>query len=159
MAQVRAIVVLTIFNTMMAHWGASGAKTFRVHHQKRNYTDADKACKTKNQSDHLAKIRNADDLQLAKNISNTTNGMKYWTSLHVWIGDWKWSDNNTAGIQLIDVVNNFNRTEAQSKEPRKLCCMVTHDTLLECTNCSEEHAFICEDFQESNFTQVDTNSR
>ena len=63
------------------------------------------------------------------------------------IGDWKWSDNSTAGIQLIDVVNNFNRTEAQSKEPRKLCCMVTHDTLLECTNCSEEHAFICEDFQ------------
>ena len=55
-------------------------------------------------------------------------------------------------------MNNFNRTEAQSKEPRKLCCMVTHDTLLECTNCSEEHAFICEDFQGENDDEIQSSN-
>ncbi|XP_022787743.1 uncharacterized protein LOC111327749 isoform X2 [Stylophora pistillata] len=158
MAQVRAMVVLTILNSLVAHCGSSGEKIFRVYHQKLNYTEADKACRIKNYDDYLAKIKTTNDLQLAKNKSNTTNGMKYWTGLNLWNGDWEWSDKKMAGIKLVDIVKNLNRTEALSKKPRKFCCLVTHDALLECTNCSEEHAFICEDFQESNFTQVDVNS-
>ncbi|XP_022808371.1 insulin-like growth factor 1 receptor isoform X2 [Stylophora pistillata] len=148
MAQVRAMVVLTVLNSLVAHSGSSGAKIFRAYHQKMNYTEADKACRIKNYGDYLAKIKTTNDLQLARNISNTTNGMKYWMGLNLRNGDWEWSDKKMAGIKLVDIVKNLNRTEALSKEPRKFCCLVTHDALLECTNCSEKHAFICEDFQE-----------
>ena len=62
-------------------------------------------------------------------------------------GTWKWSDGKAAAGKLTDIVKNYNDTEALSMEPLIFCCVVTHDPFLECINCSEQHAFLCEDFQ------------
>ena len=50
-----------------------------VYNQKLNHTKADKECQLRHGL--LAKIRNREDLLLAKNISNTTNGIKHWIGL------------------------------------------------------------------------------
>ena len=69
---------------MFSRTDFSDAKTFRANHGKVNYTEADKACRSNDHRSHLAKIQTIEDLQLSKNISNTTNGIKYWTSLNIW---------------------------------------------------------------------------
>lgn len=50
-----------------------------VYNQKLNHTEADKECQLRHGL--LAKIRTTEDLLLAKNISNTTNGIKHWIGL------------------------------------------------------------------------------
>ncbi|XP_022787750.1 tyrosine-protein kinase receptor Tie-2-like [Stylophora pistillata] len=158
MTQVWTIVIFSFWGTILAHCDFSNAKTLRTSHGKVNYTEADKACKSNDHRSQLAKVQTIEDLQLAKNMSNTTNGIRYWTGLNIWNGTWKWSDGKMTGEQLVKIVKNYNDTKALSKEPKMFCCVVTHDALLECTNCSEKHAFLCEDFQENIFPQVDSNS-
>ncbi|PFX27301.1 Tyrosine-protein kinase transmembrane receptor ROR1 [Stylophora pistillata] len=158
MTEVWTIVVLTFLSANLARYDFSDTKAFRANQEKVNYTEADKACRSKDHRSHLAKIKTIEDLQMAKNVSNTTNGIKYWTGLNIWNGSLKWSDGKTAGEQLVKIVKNYNNTEAMSKEPKMVCCTVTHDVLLECTNCSEEHAFLCEDLQDNILPQVDSNA-
>ncbi|XP_066022960.1 muscle, skeletal receptor tyrosine protein kinase isoform X1 [Pocillopora verrucosa] len=158
MTQGRVIVVLTFLSIILARCDFSDAKTLRTNHGKVNYTEADKECRSKDFRSHLAKIQTIEELQLAKNVSNNTNGIKYWMGLNIWNGTWKWSDGKAAAGKLTDIVKNYNDTEALSMEPMIFCCVVTHDPFLECINCSEQHAFLCEDFQENNYTQVNSNA-
>ena len=64
-------------------------------------------------------------------------------------GDWYWSDEKKAHIAFVHIVKNSTDIEQQSLDlyPKKLCCMVTDDTLLECGDCSEKLAYICEGFR------------
>lgn len=62
----------------------SDAKSLRTNHGRVNYTEADKECRSKDFRSHLAKIQTIEELQLAKNVSNNTNGIKYWMGLNIW---------------------------------------------------------------------------
>lgn len=64
-------------------------------------------------------------------------------------GKWFLNDEKDDRISLFQIVKNHTYTEDQSigPDPKKLCCMVTEDTLLECGNCGEKHFYICEGFR------------
>ena len=62
--------------------GINGGKEFKVYNKELNYTNADKECYSSH-NNHLAKIKNVNQIQLVKNRSNTANGSKYWMGLQL----------------------------------------------------------------------------
>lgn len=61
----------------------------------------------------------------------------------VFFRDWKWTDgSSTKHLKIVHKIKNFNAINNQHN--RSFCCMLTEDDKLECTNCTEEHGYICE---------------
>lgn len=59
--------------------------------------------------------------------------------------EWKWTDGNSATrLKLVGKIKNFHAI--QNQHNRSFCCMLTEDDKLECTNCTEEHGYICEGY-------------
>lgn len=54
----------------------------QVFEDERNYEEAQSACK-KHGFDHLAEIKNGDNLEAAQNLSKFNSSRKYWMGLSV----------------------------------------------------------------------------
>lgn len=61
----------------------------------------------------------------------------------VFFRGWKWTDGSSPiHLRLAYKIKNFDAINNQHN--RLFCCMLTEDDKLECTNCTEEHGYICE---------------
>ena len=60
---------------------------------------------------------------------------------------WTWTDkNDITKLKKVGMIKDYREIENQSNVNNSgpFCCMITDDSKLECTSCTEEHGYICE---------------